>query len=306
MINPAPTRRSVITSCGLLALSACLAKAPAPKIDPFAVKLLELEQRSGGRLGVYILDSATGRAIGQRANERFGMCSTFKLALAAALLQRSDAGLLDLETFIPYTKVDLLPVSPVTQENLSKGGMTIAALAEATQITSDNAAANLLLKQLGGPAALTQIFRSWGDAITRLDRYEPEMNLVPAGELRDTTTPMAFAKTMAKILTTDSILKPISRDKLNTWMVDTKTGVKRIRAGLPPAWKSGDKTGTGAHKGYTNKTNDTAIFWPQGKPPIIVTCYYEGPVISDDIRDADQAVLTEVGRIAAQWAETLR
>jgi beta-lactamase class A len=306
MFNHAPSRRNVIASGGLFMLAACSQKIPAAKADTFASALLELEKRAGGRLGVCILDSAASRFTGHRIHERFAMCSTFKMPLAAAVLQRSDAGLLNLETVLPFTQADLMPNSPVTTENLGKGQMTIAALAEATQKTSDNAAANLLMRHIGGPEKLTAIFRSWGDDVTRVDRYEPEMNFVPAGEMRDTSAPMAFAKTAAKILTTDSILTPVSRDKLITWMRDTKTGAKRIRAGLPPSWKSGDKTGTGAHKSYANKTNDTAIFWPPGKPPIIVTCYYEGPVISDDILDTDQAVLAQVGRIAADWAKTLK
>ncbi len=280
----------------------------APIVNP---ALAALEARSGGRLGVFVLDVASGRAMGHRMDERFSMCSTFKLALAAALLHLSDKGALDLQKQITYSVADMVPNSPVTKENLAKNDganarMSIVALAQATQQTSDNAAANLLIKELGGPAALTQIFRKWGDNVTRVDRYEPEMNLVPAGEIRDTTTPRAYTQMIAKILVGDAVLKPETQSRLIKWMVDTKTGAKRLRAGIPASWRSGDKTGTGSHKSYSNKYNDVAIFWPPARGPVIISSYYEGPVSSDDMRDVDQAVLAEVGRIAAaqavEWA----
>jgi beta-lactamase class A len=300
-------RRHVLTGGAAIIVTGCAAQnAPVPLDQPSA-KLAELEAKAGGRLGVFILDVTTGRTIGHRVDERFGMCSTFKLALAGAILHRSDKGQLNLEKQLNYSAADMIANSPVTAENLAKSGkeiarMTIAELSQATQETSDNTAANLLMKELGGPAALTQIFEAWGDGVTRVDRYEPEMNRVPPGEIRDTTTPRAYAKTVAKLLVGDALLKPQTQAKLIGWMVDTQTGAKRLRAGLPSAWKSGDKTGTGFHKSYTNKYNDVAIFWPPARPPVIVTCFYEGPVFFDDTRDVDQAVLAEVGRIAAAQA----
>jgi beta-lactamase class A len=190
--------------------------------------------------------------------------------------------------------------APVTKANLAKGGMTVGALAEAAQKQSDNPAANLLLKQLGGPAGFTQFFRDLGDTVTRIDRHEPEMNRVVPGDDRDTTTPAAKAATLAKILTTD-VLAPASRDLLIQWMIDTKTGAKRLRAGFPKDWRAGDKTGTG-YDDISGKVNDVAIAWPPGKAPLIVTAYYNTAGPADDVSDKDQAVLAEVGRIVAEWA----
>jgi len=227
------------------------------------------------------------------------MCSTFKLALAAVVLQQADQGRLKLDTALNYTQTDMVPHAPVTGPNLAKGAMRIIDLAEAAQKTSDNVAANLLIKHLGGPAAITAIFRSWGDDVTRLDRYEPDLNNVPSREVRDTTTPRAFARTMARLLTDDRILNPASRDILIQWMVETSTGMKRIRGGLPASWKSGNKTGTANSANFNNKTNDVAIFWPPARPPVIVTAFYEADGKYEQSRDADQAVLADVGRIAA-------
>jgi beta-lactamase class A len=295
-------RRGVLASGAAMALAGCVPKAPpAPSVAP-NIAMADLETKAGGRLGAFVLDTESGKMAGHRHDELFGMCSTFKLALAAAVLQLADKGLLDPEMPLRYGETDMIPNSPVTRENLAKGAMSIIALAEATQTTSDNAAANLLIRHLGGPAAVTAIFRGWGDPVTRLDRYETEMNNVPPGEVRDTTSPRAFARTMARLLAGDDILKPASRERLVLLMIDTKTGSERIRAGLPASWKSGDKTGTGWGSTYNNKTNDVAIFWPPARPPVVVTAYYEADGKYDEIRDADQAVLAEIGRIAAAQA----
>jgi beta-lactamase class A len=295
-------RRSVLVSGAAMAVAGCAPKAPpVPSVVPNAA-MAELEAKAGGRLGAFVLDTASGKMTGYRHDELFGMCSTFKLALAAAVLQLGDKGLLHPEITFRYGEADMIPNSPVTRENLAKGAMRIIDLAEATQKTSDNAAANLLIRHMGGPAALTAIFRSWGDSVTRLDRYETEMNNVPPGEVRDTTSPQAFARTMAKLLAGDDILKPASRERLIQWMIDTKTGSQRIRKGLPQSWRAGDKTGSGWGSTYDNKTNDVAIFWPPARPPVIVTAYYEADGKYDEVRDSDQAVLAEIGRIAAAQA----
>jgi beta-lactamase class A len=233
-------------------------------------------------------------------DERFAMCSTFKLALAAAVLQRADQATLSLDTILAYTKDDMVPNAPVGKANLPKGGMTVREAAEAAQKVSDNVAANLLLKLLGGPTAFTQFFRSLGDTVTRIDRYEPSMNEVKPGDERDTTTPEAMGQTLVKILTGD-VLQPTSRDLLIQWMIGTQTGAKRLRAGLPAAWRAGDKTGTGLNSGAA-QINDMAIAWPPGRAPIIITSYLRVSMTPETLRDEDQAVLAEVGRIAAAWA----
>ncbi|MDC6171024.1 class A beta-lactamase [Paucibacter sp. XJ19-41] len=266
---------------------------------PFAA----LEQKAGGRLGVAVLDCADGALIGHRWQERFALCSTFKLPLAGVVLREADQGRLQLDRPLRYGPADMVPHAPVTGRHLASGSMSIAALAEATQTTSDNVAANLLLRELGGPAGLTARLRELGDGETRVDRYEPQMNVVDvvhAGELRDTSTPLAMARTTDRLLNSDW-LAPASRERLAQWMIATDTGLKRLRAGFPAGWKAGDKTGTFMGPGVDDKYNDVAIAWPPGRPPLIVSAYYEGPGRHDHMRDQDQAVLAEVGRLAAAW-----
>ncbi len=289
------SRRSVV---GVLGASLVLPAFAATR-DPMRAALAALEAKSGGRLGVAILDTATGRVTGHRLDERFGMYSTFKLPLAAVVLREIDAGRLRADRWVPYSADDLLSYAPVARANLAKGGMTLLALAEATQTTSDNTAANLLVRLLGGPAAFTTKLRALGDPVSRLDRYEPAMNLVLPGEVHDTTTPRGMAMGMRAYLL-GRALKPATRDLLTGWMIDTRTGARRLRAGLPPEWREGDKTGSSWNEtAMVDKVNDVAIIWPPRRAPIIVTAYLDGATMSKSIRPEDETILAEVGRIVA-------
>ena len=289
-----PNRRDAFLMISGLALAPSL--VIAARAQPVGAKLAALEKRAGGRLGVCAIDTRFGGVIGHRMDERFAMCSTFKLSLAAAILEQADKGKLSLDKPITYGKGDIVPNSPVTEENLSKGSMTIKALAEATQKTSDNAAANLLLKQIGGPAGLTQFYRRHGDSTSRLDRYEPAMNEFKEGDPRDTTSPYAYATLVEKILT-GPMLSKASRELLIQWMIDTQTGLKRIRAGVPKGWRVGDKTGTA----LPGKYNDVAICWPPKQPPLIVAIYFNAATDVMDIRDEDQKVLADAARLVVEW-----
>jgi beta-lactamase class A len=287
---------------GGLALGAC-SGVDRPSLT--STELAALEGRSGGRLGVAMFEPSTRRMASYLGQTRFAMASTFKLALAAVILRQADQGNLSLDMMLPITEADLAGHSPVVRENLPKGQMTIGELAKAAQVTSDNAATNILLRHLGGPAVFTAQLRALGDSITRLDRYEPDMMKVNATEVRDTTTPEAMAKTIGKMLTSNWLM-PEARARLIEWMIETRTGLKRIRAGLPEGWRAGDKTGTGLGEAadIPDRYNDIAIIWPPNRPPIIVAAYYESSVRSENMREEDMAVLAQVGAIAARWALT--
>ena len=301
-MNTLNRRQALCLTSALLLPCSTWAVAASASSDISHAPLAALEKKVGGRLGVAFLNTGNGSMVGHRMHERFGMCSTFKLTLAAEVLRKIDQGTLKSEQWVMYGKADILSHAPVAKEHLARGGMTVLAMAEAIQTTSDNTAANALLKLIGGPAAFTQLLRAGGDQVTRVDRMEPEMNLVGPGEVRDTTTPHAAALTAQRQLL-GGWLKPDSKRLLIGWMEATETGTKRLRAGFPPGWRAGDKTGTGTAKGMADKYNDIAIAWPPGMSPIIITSYYETPANhGGKIRDEDQAVLAEVGRIAAAWS----
>ncbi len=295
------SRRSLVLGAGALAAGCAAPSRQSPRTARAIDELAGLGRLSGGRLGAYVHNTGTNNGFGLRLGEPFAMCSTFKMALAGLILMEVDAGRLDFDQRVGFTQADMVPYAPVAEQSLEAGFMTIGHMAQAAQTTSDNVCANLLLRLLGGPEGFTSRVRALGDNVTRVDRYEPELNNVPPGELRDTTTPDGHAGLMQTLLVGDALSEE-SRAQLIQWMIDTETGLRRIRAGLPPGWVAGDKTGTGYRETIGNRTNDIAIIWPPGRAPVIVTAYLETPFF-DGIRDMDQAVLAEVGRIAARWIE---
>ena len=254
--------------------------------------LAALERRHGGRLGVAILDTATGRQLVHRGDERFPMCSTFKFLAAALVLARVDRDTENLTRRIVYQPSDIVPYSPVTEKHIGGDGMAVGDICDAAVTLSDNTAGNLLLNSFGGPAGLTAYLRSLGDSVTRLDRNEPTLNEAAPGDPRDTTTPAAMVEILRKTVL-GTALSAASREQLAAWLVANKTGDKRLRAGLPRGWKVGDKTGSGGN----NATNDIAVIWPPNRAPIIVAAYY---IASHATEDQRNAVLAEVGRIAAK------
>lgn len=256
----------------------------APLLGDMKAAIGGLERTHGGRLGVALLDLTSGAATGWRGDERFAMCSTFKFLLAAFILSRVDAGAERLDRVVMFGKQDVVQWSPLTEPHAGKG-MSVDALCEAIIIQSDNTGANVLMRESGGPEALTAFLRRIGDQVTRIDRTEPGMNVVPAGEQRDTTTPLSMLGLMRSLLIGD-VLTPASRKRLTDWLIDNRTGGSRLRAGLPAGWRIGDKTGT-----YGPMNNDIAIIWPPAGGPLLLTSYYQNETASAAQRNAVHAEL---------------
>lgn len=251
-------------------------------------RLTTLERKHGGRLGVAVLDTGSGHRISYRGDERFLICSTFKLLLVAAVLGRVDRGEEQLDRRIVFDKDAVLGWAPVTGLNAGPPGMSVQDLCEAAVLMSDNTAANLLLQTIGGPAGLTAYARSLGDKRTRLDHLEP-LNNKQQGE-QDTTTPWSMLDDMQKVLLGDA-LSGASCERLSSWLMLNQTGAQTLRAGLPSDWRVGDKTGAATHA-----NNDIAIVWPPRREPLLVAAYYMAGKIDTAER---KSVLAEVGRIVA-------
>lgn len=290
-------RRQFLALSALAAITPLATAAPSPgKSGPgdsgaFAARMAALEADVAGRLGVAILDTGSGRQYGYRADERFPMCSTFKLLAAAAVLKRVDDGLEQLARRIVYTRADLQAYSPVTEKHVGGQGLSLAQLCEAAVTRSDNTAANLMLASMGGPAGLTAYLRTLGDETTRLDRNEPALNESLPGDPRDTTTPLAMLGDVQRLVL-GTALRPDARALLSDWLVHNQTGAKRVRAGLPRQWKVGDKTGTGPR----GSTNTVGLIWPGPGAPILFAVYLtasKAPLVQRE------AVHAAVGRLIA-------
>jgi beta-lactamase class A len=279
-------------AAGAASLPARAAPSAGERLRDAANRLAGIEASAGGRLGVFVRDTGTGSILAHRADERFPMCSTFKLLAAAAALKRVDEGQERLDRTIAFGPGDLLEYAPVSKTHVAEGGMTLAEACAAAIDWSDNTAANLILQAIGGPEGFTRFARSLGDEVTRLDRDEPSLNESTPGDERDTTSPRAMAKDMQKVLLGDA-LSETSRRQLEAWLIADKVGDKRLRAGLKPSWRIGDKTGSGDH----GTANTIAIIRPPGAAPIIAAVYYtESPAPMD----ARNEVHKEIGALIAQ------
>jgi beta-lactamase class A len=289
--NSTISRRRFARSTLAFTLSA-LGSRPARALAPnLPADLARLEPESGGRLGVAVLDSATGAQVGHRANERFPLCSTFKVLAAGALLSRVDVGDERLDRRVRFEERDLVTYSPVTQHRVGGDGMPLDEICAAAITLSDNTAGNLLLAAIGGPPGLTAYARSLGDGVTRLDRIEPELNEALPDDPRDTTAPAAMVADLAKLLT-GNVLSSDSRRRLLDWLLASKTGDARLRAGVPSGWQVGDKTGSGER----GTANDVGIIRPPARAPLLVAVY-----LAQSPQPADQrnAVIASVARLIA-------
>ncbi|MFC8828852.1 class A beta-lactamase [Streptomyces sp. NPDC057137] len=248
----------------------------------------DLERKFDARLGVYAIDTGSGRSITHRPDERFAYASTCKALLAAVMLEKHSLGRLD--RLVRYDRDDLAGAgySPITEKHLDTG-LTLRELCDAAVRYSDNGAANLLFREIGGPKNLEAALVSIGDRVTRCDRYEEALSEAVPGDLRDTSTARALATDLRTYVLGDT-LAPTKRAVLTDWLKRNTTGDNVIRAGAPTGWQVGDKTGTG---GYGTR-NDIAIVWPPKAAPIAIA------VLSRrDVKDAepDDALLAGAAKV---------
>ncbi|MGV9566033.1 class A beta-lactamase [Streptomyces sp. NPDC003480] len=286
--DPMPRRRLFKTglalSAAVVAPAAAATRAVADEPASLSKEFRTLEQRYGARLGVYARNVRTGRTVAYRAGERFAMCSTFK-AFAAAAVLRDHGDCAPLDRVIHYPPRDILDNSRHSEDHLATG-MTVGQACAAAIQYSDNTAGNLLLRQVGGPQGLTRFFRSLGDQVSRLDRWETDLNTATPGDQQDTSTPQALGTSFER-LTLGRALARTDREQLVTWLKGNTTSDKRFGAGLPRDWVLADKTGTGSYA----TANDIGIAWTTRHTPLLLTVLStkdarDAPVDNDLIRDA--------------------
>ncbi|MBR7837299.1 class A beta-lactamase [Actinospica durhamensis] len=268
------------------------AAATSTDTDTDTAAFAQLQSRYHAQLGVYAVDTGTGRTVAFQADQRFAFCSTVKALAAGELLRReTDA---QLARTVAYSASDLVDYSPVTSLHVT-GGMSLTAVMTAAIEVSDNTALNLMLDQLGGPAALQTALRALGDTTTDVDRTEPTVNSAVPGDVRDTGTARALAEDLRAFVLGDT-LTPQRRALLTSWLRANTTGGPYIRAAVPAGWSVGDKTGNGDY----GTRDDIAVLWPaHGAPIVIAVLSHRGTAdaSSDDglIADATKLALQQLG-----------
>ncbi|MFD3502068.1 class A beta-lactamase [Streptomyces sp. NPDC058678] len=284
------TRRTLLAA-GTATAATLLTSVPAHATGAPGVtaRLRRLEERHGARLGVFAHNLATGRSVRHRADELFPMCSLFKTLASAAVLRDLDRNGEFLARRIRYTEADLPATgSDKTREHLAEG-MTVAELAEVAITYSDNGAGNLLLRELGGPTAITRFARSLGDPVTRLDRWETDLNSAEPWRITDTTSPYAIGRTYGRLVLGDALNRE-DRALLTHWLLNNTTSGKRFRAGLPATWTIADKTGSGSY----GTTNNVGVAWTDHGAPVVLSVLSTKPTQDaawDDALVADTAAL---------------
>ena len=290
------TRRSILLSAAALPLlSACAAIGGQANASASARQQLNaIENSLDGRLGLFALDTASGQRLAYRADERFPMCSTFKLLLVSAMLKMSTQQPGLMQQVLSYRQSDLVDYSPITERHVGVG-MSVAKLCAAALQYSDNTAANLLIAQLGGPAAVTAFARSIGDQQFRLDRWETDLNTAIPGDQRDTSTPESMGRSLQRLALGDA-LPSAQREQLCVWLRGNTTGAARIKAGIPASWTIGDKTG-GGHYGTAN---DIAVLWPPHRSPVILAIY---TTRHQQTATARNELIAAAARVVIDWLD---
>jgi len=259
--------------------------------DALMTELQRIENVLDARIGFSAYDSETGVRWEYNADQRFAMSSTFKTLACAALLQRVDSNEEQLEREVSFSKSDLVTYSPITEQHADNRDMSLFELCEATMTTSDNTAANLILQAIGGPEVVTEFARGIGDNVTRLDRWETELNQATPGDDRDTTTPNAMVGNLEGLLLGD-VLSPNSKSQLREWLVGNKVADGLFRASMPAEWIIADRTGAG---GFGSRAI-TAVIWPPERLPIVVAFYITETTASFEDRNTAIAELGSVIR----------
>ncbi|MET7368808.1 class A beta-lactamase [Streptomyces sp. NPDC005566] len=272
------------------ASSAATGVGPSPGAGESAPEFEELERKFGARLGVYAVDTGSGREVAHNDGERFAYASTFKVLAAGAVLRKYSLD--GMGRTVRYSPDELVPPSPVTSKHTGSG-MTLGALCDAAVRFGDNTAANLLLDQVGGPRGLDAELQEIGDDVTRMERREPQLNDWTPGATRDTSTPRALAADLRAFVLGD-VLGTGERAQLTEWLRTSTTGTGLVRAGVPDGWETGDKSGAGSTYGTRN---DIAVVWPPGAAPIVMA------IMSNRTEDGakyDDRLIAQAASVAAE------
>ncbi len=292
-------RRATLTTLAALAVGASVGCASTQEESAeavgdtssddgeYAAEFERLEEEYGARLGVYALDTGTDTEVMHRSDERFAYASTFKVLACGAVLE--ERSLEEMEEVVHYDAEDLVEHSPITEEHVDEG-MALDEVCDAAIRYSDNTAANLLFRELGGPDGLQDALVGLGDDVTQADRIETELNEATPGDTRDTTSPEAFAANLREYVLGDTLPEEESVF-LREMLVGNTTGDDLIRAGVPEDWEVGDKSGS---PGYGGR-NDIAIAWPSDGEPVIMAIM---STLEEKDAEGEDALVAEAAEVA--------
>ena len=315
---------------GLLSVGLCAPlAAQGGSLEAMGARIRALVDSSGASVGVGIRHLESGREWYLEGDKPFMMGSTFKIATAVQLLTLVDQGTERLDRQVPLLPGDIFPSGSLLSERFGDPKDPGATLAlrrylELMLVLSDNSATDVVLRQIGGPAAVTARVRALGITGMRIDRTVMDIyadyvgaEALPPVERRnldtliaritsrsqaqlaeaqrayhasekDRSTPKAMIELLTKIARREA-LSPASTEVLLSIMARDETGRQRIRRFLPAGTKTHTKTGSYG----TVVANDVGLVeLPGGKGWLAIA------VFTEDRSTTDTAKLRLIADIA--------
>ena len=219
--------------------------------------LADLAHKSGSTVGIYVEHLERHETAGVNAKRPFPLASTFKLPLAVVALRDVERKRLPpLDGKVRLLPTDMRPwVSPLYERMPHGGEATLREVITSMLVTSDNSAADALLRLCGGAARVSAELRALKLPDISIDRSEGEINAaieVPdrkaalekfRADPRDHATPEAMARVLTR-LWRNELLTPPNNAFIRDGLTRCQTGARRLRGGLPPSTPVGDRTGT--------------------------------------------------------------
>lgn len=208
-------------------------------------QIQDLIRDADATVGVAVLTSG-GESFAVNDTIGFAMLSTFKFPLAMAVLHQLDERGTPLDTALLITKADLLPdtYSPL-RDSCPEGNfrLPVRRLIEYAITLSDNNACDILLRFIGGPAALQQYIRSIGIPGIAIAADEALMHRSPENVYLNHARPSSAALLIDRFLQ-GNLLSPAHQQFLKNTMIATSTGTDKLRGMLPSSAVVGHKTGS--------------------------------------------------------------
>lgn len=296
--------------------------------------IVAIERASKGRLGVAVLDLRDRALWSHRGRERFPMQSVFKLPLGITTLQAVEAGRLRLDQTVTISPRELsLYHSPLAESfGAEPREFTLRELVRLATGESDNTATDVLMRVVGGPAAVTRTLTEGGIAGMRVDRYErvfqPEIlglsgydwdraidraafgkrvRSAPEGKRRasleasltderDSSTPEASVAFLEALAKGNWLREPGHQTFVMALISDRKVGQDRIKAGLPAGARLAHRTGLGPTAGGLNHaTNDIGLVTLADGRRFAIAIYLAGSTADPKAR---AAALAATARLA--------
>lgn len=268
-------------------------------------------------IGISVLHLETNNSFYINPNTSFPMASVYKAPLAIYCLDLEEKGLIDLEEYIEILPKHIRPESGIIAHRFTLPGLKISIknLIRLMIEVSDNSAADIILDLCGGPAKVNKYLKEnnfsnirinssifdWIKSYCNLSNsFKPE-DIYSIDQLKelfskydfkqaikqnciidssDTATPLSLAE-LLRDLKTGKLINQKNTGFLLDSMQRTRTGLNRIRAGLPKNTVVANKTGFDG-----GVTNDIAIInLPNNLGHLILVILIDEPNLPIDKRE---------------------